>query len=405
MHVNRLRTLWCVAFLVVPLVATCAPVPSVGLHALVEQAWLRSPGVRGAAARQDETDAAQVLADTWIAGQPVVGLSQRNSSSSEARGGRESEISMSASFWTPGQRAARHDFAERASSEQQTQLHKVKLDVAGEVRTRLWDAAAAQALQEEKEGHLHHAEELAEEVGRRVAAGELARVDSLMADQEVQAARIAVEQARTDASSTLSRLRILTGPVQKLPLELELLAPKPASDDDPRLRAARATQSRADAALRLAQASRSAPPTLGISLRHERAPFQSEPERSLGVHVQVPIGTAGRNRHAEAQVQTQIAMAAAEVRQVEETIRAELEVAYGRLDHAHAALNAAVARVNAMRDHEQLIAKAFRLGERGLADMLRSRALAHEALVAKRQQEVALGRAHAQFNQASGVLP
>jgi outer membrane protein TolC len=121
--------------------------------------------------------------------------------------------------------------------------------------------------------------------------------------------------------------------------------------------------------------------------------------------LQVPIGSAGRNRPVEAEAQTQLAVAAAEARQAEDVMQAELELARRQLEHAAGALSAANARVSAMHEHQQLIDKAFRLGERGLADLLRSRALAYEAQVALRQQQVALGRAHAQFNQASGVLP
>ncbi|MBC7859467.1 MAG: TolC family protein [Burkholderiaceae bacterium] len=402
MHVTRLRALLISAVFIMPLAAGGAPAAPVTLHALVEQAWLRSPSLRGTAARQGEVDAARALSGSWVAGQPVLGLSQRSDRWSGQSGVRESEVSMSAPFWTPRQRNARRDLAEHSATELQAQVRKVRLDIAGEVRARLWDVATAQALREEKEDHLHHIEELADEVRRRVAAGELARVDALLADQEVQAARIAVEQTRAEANARLSKLRILAGPLGALPLEPEPLAA--ADTENPRLQAARATQIRAEAALRLAQASRSAPPTLALSLRQEPDPL-SGPERSVSLSLQVPIGSAGRNRPVEAQAQTQIAVAAAEAQQTEEITQAELDSARVQLEHARAALSASGARVSSMREHEQLIEKAFRLGERGLADLLRSRALAHEAQVARRQQEVALGRAHAQFNQASGVLP
>jgi outer membrane protein, heavy metal efflux system len=403
MHVPRLRALLFGAVLALPWPALAAPAPN-SLHDLVELAWLRSPAARGMLAREGETDAARSLAGAWSAGQPVLGLSQRSGRWNDQNGARESEISVSAPFWTPGQRSARRDLAASSAAEVQAQLRKTRLDVAGEVRSRLWDAAQAQALQEEKEGHLHHNEDLAEEVARRVAAGELARVDALLANQEVLAARIAVEQAKSEAHASLSRLRVLTGPTGALPLQPEPLAPAAASDN-PQLLAARASEQRAQAALRLAQASRSAPPTLSLSVRQERDPLQTQRERSLGVAVQVPIGSAGRNRQVEAQVQTQIAVAAAEAAQAEDATHAEREVAQLQIGHAQVALAASAARVSAMQEHEQLIQKAFRLGERGLADLLRSRALAHEAQVAHRQQEVALGRAHARFNQASGVLP
>ena len=402
MHVPRLRALLLGAVLVFPLAAACAPTAN-SLHALVEQAWLRSPSARELDARQAEVDAARDLSGSWVAGQPVLGLSQRNGRWTDQVGVRESEVSMAAPFWTPGQRSARRTLAELSAAELQAQLRKERLDIAGQVRTRLWDAVAAQALQEEKEGHLHHAEDLAVEVRRRTAAGELARVDALLANQEVLAARVDVERAKAEAHASLSRLQLLTGPVTALPQDPEPLAS--GEGDNLPLLAARASETRAQAALRLAEASRRAPPTLALSVREERDPALAGPERTLGLTLQVPLGTAGRNRPAETQARTQIAVAEAQVRQAGEAAALDRELARRQLALAHAALAAAGERVAAMREHQQLIEKAFRLGERGLVDVLRSRTLAHEAQVAQRQQEVELGRAHAQFNQAAGVLP
>lgn len=406
MHVTRLRALIVGAVFILPLAASGAPptpAPTT-LHALVEQAWLRSPTGRGIAARQGEIDAALGLAGSWIAGQPELGLSQRGGRWSDQSGVRESEVSLSAPFWRPGQRTARRHLADQSATELQAQIRKVRLDIAGAVRVQLWDAAAAHALLEEKIAHLQHTEELADEVKRRVSAGDLARVDALLADQEIHAVRLSIEHAKAEAQASLSKLRILTGPGTALPAEPEPLAAA-ANPENPRLQAARATENRARAALRLAQSSRSAPPTVSLSMRDQRDRPLGSPERSLGLSLQVPIGTAGRNRPVEAEVQTQIAVAAAEAEQAAEVIEADLELAKRQLDHARAALAAAGARVSVMREHQQLIEKAFRLGERGLADLLRSRALAHEAQLSQRQQQVALGRAHAQYNQASGVLP
>jgi len=55
--------------------------------------------------------------------------------------------------------------------------------------------------------------------------------------------------------------------------------------------------------------------------------------------------------------------------------------------------------------HTRLIEQAFRLGERGLTDLLRSKILEHDAESAQRQERVAVGLAHARINQALGVMP
>lgn len=402
MHVSRVRALLCGAVLILPFAASGAPSAPATLSSLVDQAWLRSPAGRGMSAREAEIDAGRELSVSWLAGQPVVGLSQRSSRWSEQSGVRESEASLAAPLYLPGQRAARRKLADLAASEWQAQMARTRLELAGSVRTRLWDAAEAQALLEEKEGHLHHAQDLADEVRSRVMAGELARADGLLVDQEVKAAHVAVAQAKGQALASMAKLRALVGPTGGLPAEPEPLA---TTAQNPQLQAARATALRSESALRLAQASRSAPPTLSVSVRQERGAGMTEAQRALGVALQMPIGTAGRNRPEETAAQTQLAIAQAEAGQIEESTRIELELARAQVGAALEALTFARERVAAMREHLKLIDKAFKLGERGLADLLRSRALAHEAEVAQRQQEVALGRAHAQFNQASGVSP
>ncbi|MDM5181340.1 TolC family protein [Massilia sp. DJPM01] len=409
MHVFRLRALLIGALVVTPFIIPCVAgavgtSPRITLHDLVEQAWQRSSPGRSQPSREAEVQANRELSSSWLAGQPVLGLSQRSDRFGSDRGLSESEVSVATSLWMPGQRAARRTLAEQTTREVHANTRKSRLEVAGEVRARLWDAAAAQAQLEEKQGHLHHTEELAGEVQRRVAAGDLARVDGLLAEQEMLAGRVAVEQAKAEVQQSASKLKVLTGYAGPLPLAPEPLPSQPGANN-PRREAARATEQRAQAALGLARASRRAPPTVTLSMRRERNIGMSTPDRSLGLAVQIPIGGAGRNRPVEAQAQTQIAVAAAEAEQIEAATTADLEVARTTLDNAKSALDSARARVAAMTEHHRLIERAFKLGERGLADLLRSTALAHEAEVAERQQEIALARAHAQLNQASGVLP
>lgn len=402
MRTRRLSLYLLGAAFALPCWAYAAP-PTTLKHA-VDSAWQRVPDARTIEARQLEAAAARATAGSWLATPPTLGLSQRRDESGSERAQRESEISVSSSFWLPSQKSAREALAARATQEASAQLAATRLAVAGLVRDRLWEAAAAQVTLEEKQDHLHHLEGLAEEVGRRVKAGILARSDGLLADQEVLAARIEVGKARTAATEALARFQVLTGLPELPALEPELLreAEAPANV---RLLAAQASEQRARAALRLAEANRAAPPTLALSVRRDEERGLREPTRSLGVALQIPLGSAARNRSVEAQVQTAIATAAAEAAEAEAGSGADLAVARARLANARTALEDAVARAKALHEHTALFENAFRQGERGLADLLQSRALTHEADVAVAQQKVALGHAHAQLNQALGILP
>lgn len=402
MRIRRLSLTLLGAALALPCWAFAAPPAT--LRQAVDGAWQRVPDARTIEARKNEAAAARATAGSWLATAPTLGLSQRRDESGSERAQRESEISVSSSFWLPGQKSAREALAARSSDEAAAHLVSTRLAVAGLVRSRMWEAAAAQVTLEEKQDHLHHLEGLAEEVGHRVKAGDLARSDGLLADQEVLAARIEVGKARTAAAEALARFQVLTG----LP-ELPALEPEPLREAEapanPRLLAAQASEERARAALRLAEANRAAPPTVALSVRREEERSLREPARSLGVALQIPFGSAARNRSVEAQAQTAIATAAAEAAEAQAANSADLAVARARLANARTAFEDAVARAKALHEHTGLYEKAFREGERGLADLLRSRALTHEADVAVAQQKVAVGHAHAQLNQALGILP
>lgn len=402
MRTRRLSLYLAGAALALPCWALAAP-PATLKHA-VDGAWQRVPDARTIEARQIGAAAARATAGSWLATPPTLGLSQRRDESGSERGQRESEISVSSSFWLPGQKSAREALAARSTDEAGAHLAATRLAVAGLVRSRLWEAASAQVTLEEKQDHLHHLEGFAGEVGRRVKAGDLARSDALLADQEVLAARIEVGKARTAATEALARFQVLTG----LP-ELPALEPEPLREAEvpanPRLLAAQASEERARAALRLAEANRSAPPTVALSVRRDEERALGEPVRSVGVALQIPFGSAARNRSVEAEARTVIATAAAEAAEAQAAGGADLAVARARLANAKAGLGDALARATALHEHTALFEKAFRQGERGLADLLQSRALTHEADVAVAQQRVAVGHAHAQLNQALGILP
>ena len=241
---------------------------------------------------------------------------------------------------------------------------------------------------------------------RRVAAGDLARSDGLLADQEVLAAQGDIFQAKGRLREAMARFQLLTGVAELPPLEPEPEPPAPpVMADHARLRAAEASEQRARAAVGLASASVQGAPTVALSMRRERDSAVTNADRSIGIAVHIPLGGKVRNRPAETLAATQLATAAAELSEARASIAIEQSQARSQLDYAREALLAATARAGLMREHTALFEKAFKQGERGLAELLRSRTLSHEADVAVRQQRVALGMAHAQLNQVLGILP
>jgi outer membrane protein TolC len=168
---------------------------------------------------------------------------------------------------------------------------------------------------------------------------------------------------------------------------------------------AHALLQRAQAALGVVSASRRDPLSVGVALRREYDSASAPAKHSLALSLQIPLGNNVRNRVQSTAAQTAIESASAELAQTRATLVAEIELARLQLRAAREALDAMAARTALTREHSRLIENAFRLGERGLADVLRAQSLAHDAHLLESQQRVALGLAHARLNQALGILP
>lgn len=374
------------------------------LKAAVDAAWQKSPQARTLEARRDEAAAGREAAQSWIAGSPSIGLSQRSDRWTNREGVRETEVSFSTPIWLPPQKSARQVQAQVSTDDLEAQIANARLSLTSEVRERLWAVAAARETLAEAKTHQKHLEAMADEVMRRVNAGDLARTDGMLAQQEALAGKAAVVEAQVKLQEALTRYTTLTGLT-------DIPAPEPEPigtgmrDPHPKLLAAKTAVQHAQASMNVVSKSRSEPPTVGVAMRREREGAAADAASSVTFAVEIPIGTSARNRPLEAAARTQMETASAELAQVEATLRADIELARQQLAAAQQALENASSRAALAREHTQLIEKAFRLGERGLAEMIRARTVVHEAEVAEHQQRVAVGLAHARLNQALGITP
>lgn len=384
-------------------VALSQSVPD-GLKAAVDAAWQRAPQARTLQAKRDEIVAGQEAARSWVAGSPCVGLSERSDRWTERTGIREREVSLSTPVWLPGQVSARRAQADASADDLEAQIANLRLTLAGEVRERLWAVAAAKENLAEAMNHQRFLDATAEDVLRRVNAGDLARTDGMLAQQEALAAKVAVVDAQLKVREALVQFSTLTG----LP-DVPAATPEPIAatpkEPHPRLLASKTAIQHAQASLNVVNKTRSEPPTVGLAFRRERDGITADSANSVTVAVQIPIGTAARNRPLETAARTEFEKASAEAAMTEASLKAEIDLARERVAASEQAFDAASSQAALARQHAQLIEKAFRLGERGLAEMLRAQSLSHEAEVAERLQRVAAGLARARLNQALGITP
>lgn len=371
------------------------------LRDAVQSAWALTPQARAEAQRAAEFDARARAAGSWLAGSPGVGISHRTDRIGSNGGLRESEVELSAPVWWPRVRsatAAQVD-AERAAFERQQSLARYKL--AAEVRELAAQVAIARIEREVAARKLDDARALADDVTRRVRAGDSARVDQLQAVSNLQHAIVTQTQADAAYLRSLAQWRTLTGLESASSVDEQPATP----GESPARAAAEALVRAAEARLRLAQADRADAPEVGIGVTRERPAFGAAFESSLKLSLRVPLGTPARNAPRLAAAQAELQAAQAELDAAERQATGDRAIAEGELEAMRRAEAAAAERARAATQVHALIANAYRLGESDLPTRLRAEAERFEAERAHARAQVETRRAISKLNQTLGVLP
>ncbi|MFO1264795.1 MAG: TolC family protein [Rhodoferax sp.] len=392
------------AALALVLLASASAWADTTLHEALDRAWERAVVARLAESRLGEADASRTAANSWFAEPPSVGLSEKNDRLYDNRGAREHELDITLPLWLPGQRAARETFAQRDEQDAQAGLASARLALAGELRAAVWNLATAKAESEIAAERLATAEKLEADVARRQKAGDLARTDLLLTQEETLAARASTIEAQSRERQALSRLRMLTG-LDGMPGAIDETVTVLSAPHHPRLALAQAAVERARSEWKVVTTDRRNPPELSIGVVQTRDAFAAPGTSAVRVGIRVPFGTEARNAPKLAAANSQLIKAEAELRQTVAEIETEQQEAQSALDSADAVYQAAQSRAALASERLALQQKAFSLGELGLAEFMRVRAAAVEARLDLLRARYALSAARAGLNQARGILP
>ncbi|MCU0506790.1 MAG: TolC family protein [Anaerolineae bacterium] len=385
------------------------------LREAFEQAWSRTRQGDAQAARADELDARERVTDAWFPDSPTVGLDLRRDlprwvepfgmQQGPERGKNEWEPSIAMPLWLPGQRDAQRRIVNTDRTALAARATSSRLQVAGEVRESLWAAHRARSVRMLAESRRMTAEALETDVARRVRAGDLARTDLLLAQADLLAARAAVAAAAADERATLGAYATLVGAAALAADVPEAVADAPTLDANPTvvasLRAIEAARIRLD----YVQTVRRDNPTVGIVPRFDRDVYGGDYRNTVRVGIAIPLDTEVRNAPRIAAASAELSEAQVAAVAVRKQVQNDLQRAQAALEGARAQQAIAAAQLEVARENLELIERAFRLGERGVVDVLRVRAIAREAALAAEAARLDLGLAAARLNQAYGVLP
>jgi len=374
------------------------------LHEALDNAWERATQARVAESRLGEAKASRAVADSWFAEPPSIGLSEKSDRFNNNMGTRERELDIALPLWLPGQRAARDAFARSDAADAQAALAAARLALAGDLRTTIWPLAAAQAESEIAAERLATAEKLEADVLRRQKAGDLARTDLLLTQEETLAAKANLAEARTRERQALGRLRVLTG-LDGMPSAIDEMVVASAGAPHPRLAQAQAAVERARSEWNVVSTDRRNPPELSIGVVQNRDAFDAPNTNAVRIGIRVPFGTEARNAPKLAAVNSLLIKAEAELIQTMAEIESEQQQAQSALDNAESVYQSAQSRAALASERLALQQKAFSLGELSLAEFMRVRTGAAEARLDLLRARFALSAARAALNQAKGILP
>lgn len=370
----------------------------------LDQVWQRALTARVAEARQTEIVASRAVADSLLAAPPALSISQRDDRFNRNRGLREHELELALPLWLPGQREARRILAEREGSDSEAALAAARLALAGELRSAVWALTSAQAESEIVRRRLALAEQLAADVARREAAGDLARTDLLLAREEMLAAKAALAESNSRERQAFERYRLLTGS-ETLPTRIDEEIAPAAAESHPRRRLAEAAAERARAEMQFARENRRDSPELTIGWQQTREDSAAKDQHSLRFRIRIPFASEARNAPRIAAANSSIIRAEAEYRQVMAEVDGERREAASRLDDTQLALQASDLRATLAAERLHHLERAFALGELSLSDLVRVRGAANEARLEATRARLAHAAARARFNQAQGILP
>lgn len=382
--------------------------PGVSLREALDAAWQRAVQSREVEVQALRARADRVSAASLSPSAPAFEADHLDDRANSSAGRRESEIGIVWPLWLPGQRDARIAAADADLRLADLGVDAARLRIAGAVRESAWKLASAKAEIDASEMQQRYLRGVADDVQRRVDAGDLARADALAARAELMEAEAGGREAARQLQALQIHWRALTGlvamPVVATPTAASDLA-VPMGGDHPELRVAIQAVERARRRIEMVNRSRRDPPELSVKYRQEAPGLGAGTQRGIGVGIRIPFGTDGRNAPLQAAAIGELDIADTSEQRLRDRLDADLLTARSAVESGARQLETTRARAALLRERAQLIDLSFKAGETPLPELLRAANAAAQADAAFARQQAALGLAHAQLQQASGHLP
>ena len=358
------------------------------------------------AARENEAEALTARGKGVLAGAPTLYFSHLTDASFDNNGQREYEGGVELPVWHAGQRRALAALAGSAGTEASAAARALRWDVAGQLRTVLWDIAAAANAAERAKDSLAVAEELVSVVERRNARGDLPLADVLLARSAALDKQKSVVETRAALFDAERTYRSLTG----LDARPEDFGETRSAREDfdathPMLALADAALARAKANLELVDRETRGTMLVTVGPRRQRDALTTLMNDSFAVGVSFPVGGKQAGAPDRARAERLVAEAAAQRGQLLRQLDLDLHEAEHTLSVVEESLTLVDTQSDLAMQQWQMAQSAFSQGEIELRDLLRIQDAAQNVAREAGRLRIERQRQIAAINQALGETP
>jgi outer membrane protein, heavy metal efflux system len=379
--------------------------PNLQLSEVFEKTFARNPMQASLHSRDSVVSAKKLVANALLPTAPSVSLLHQNDVVGSGRGEREWQAEMELPVWLPNQRNNRLKVADASQSSVIASRESLKLHVAGQLREALWDIAMNDNILALALNKLEVANNLRRDVEKRHQAGEMAKTDVMLAQQETLRAEKEKLRAEAEVMHARHRYYLLTG-LRELPASYT--EQQSALEDYSQSSIWLEAESKvglAETERNLAQVESHDNLQVLFNLRSTKGAFDNVANDSVGVKVRIPFGGETRAAPIKAAAELGVGNAVSE----RETLKYALEAAMHEAEHnlsvSRAELVIVSQQFDIAKESVRLAHKAFQLGESDLVSLLRIQAQAFEAERAFTTRQIQVQWDIARYNQTVGVLP
>lgn len=376
------------------------------LSQLIDLTLEKYPDAQWLSSLENEVAALKQRGDSWTAGSATAGFKFQEATSGTLH---YLDGTVEVPLWNFGQRDANQRIGEKAQFDSTMQTAATKWRVAGLIRAALWDISLQELRLEQAKTELTAAEQLENDVKRRVELGDLAQTDSLLVKTEVLKKRSALTLAEAEVMHARKRYSSITQ-LTKVPANFqEPLSKQPEIEQThPALQAINSQIERKQAELEALQLVGSGQTSVNVGInsdRPSRGDERSNNTESFNIGVNVPFG-------GQAHLAPQVAALNVELnklRSQRDQLFRELEQNHHEAEHNLQVNQAELSISNELKTvaekHLQMTQRSFSVGEIDLIDLLKIQSQTQLAVLTAKERALIVQRDFAFYNQAVGLLP